>query len=81
MQLFSLKNGEISPIFSLGNLHTFVRLEGNISAEFNDELHQILIDELFESWVQQQILERLGLFTLPIGVACTWILWTYATQF
>lgn len=64
LQLFSLKQGEISPIFSLGNLHAFVRLEDNISAEFNDDLHQILIDELFETWVQQQISERLGLFEL-----------------
>jgi hypothetical protein len=62
--LFSLGTGEISPIFTLDNLHVFVRLEDSISAELNDGLTQILIDELFETWVQQQISMRLGLFQL-----------------
>jgi hypothetical protein len=54
----------MSPIFNLANLHTFVRLEGYISAELNDRLNNILIDELFETWVQQQISSRLGLFEI-----------------
>jgi hypothetical protein len=41
-----------------------VRLEGYISAELNDHLNNILIDELFETWVQQQISSRLGLFEI-----------------
>jgi hypothetical protein len=62
--LKNLRAGEISPIFELDNLHVFVRLEDAISAELNEGLTQILIDELFETWVQQEISTKLGLFEL-----------------
>ncbi len=62
--IVNLKSGEISPIFRLENLYVFVRLEGYISAALDDELNNTLIDELFETWVQQKISERLGLFEL-----------------
>jgi hypothetical protein len=62
--LVSLQPGELSPIFSLDNLHVFVRLEGYISTDLNDSLTQTLIDELFETWVQQEISGKLGLFEL-----------------
>jgi PPIC-type PPIASE domain len=62
--LASLQSGELSTIFVVDNLHTFVRLEGHISAELSDDLNRILIDELFETWVQKQISTRLGLFEL-----------------
>ena len=67
-QLCSLQKGEISPIFSLSNLYTFVRLDRYILADLNDSLQQILIDELFELWVQKQISDRLGLFEIEDGV-------------
>ncbi len=67
-QLRTLQEGEISPIFSLSNLYTFVRLDRYILADLNDSLHQILIDELFEIWVQKQISTRLGLFEIEDGV-------------
>ncbi|MCY7368040.1 MAG: peptidylprolyl isomerase [Chamaesiphon sp.] len=60
--LASLRPSEMSIVFTLDNLYVFVRLEGYISAELNDELNQLLIDELFETWMQQQISTRLGLF-------------------
>ena len=60
--LASLRPGEMSTIFTLDNLYVFIRLEGCISAELNDDLDQILIDELFEAWIQQQISTRLGSF-------------------
>lgn len=62
--LINLQPGELSPIFRLENLYVFIRLEGYISAELNDNLNSILIDELFEAWVQEQISVRLGLFEL-----------------
>ena len=60
--LASLRPSEMSSIFTLDNLYVFIRLEGYISAELSDELNQILIDELFEAWIQQQISTRLGSF-------------------
>ena len=66
--LGQLRSGELSPIFLLDNLYVFIRSEGYISAELNDNLNNILIDELFETWVQEQISTRLGLFELADGV-------------
>ena len=66
--LGKLRSGELSPIFALDNLYVFIRSEGYVSAELNDNLNNILIDELFESWVQEQISTRLGLFELADGV-------------
>jgi PPIC-type PPIASE domain len=62
--LTNLKSGELSPILAFDNLYIFIRSEGYISAELNDDLNNILIDELFEAWVQDQISTRLGLFEL-----------------
>ncbi len=66
--LIGLKSGELSPILSIDNLYVFIRSEGYISAELNDNLNNILIDELFEIWVQEQISTRLGLFELEDAV-------------
>lgn len=66
--LMGLKSGELSPILKIESLYIFIRSEGYISAELNDELNNILIDELFETWVQEQISTRLGLFELEDAV-------------
>lgn len=66
--LIGLKSGELSPILAIENLYVFIRSEGYISAELNDELNSILIDELFETWVQEQVSTRLGLFELEDAV-------------
>ena len=66
--LVNLRAGELSPILLLNKLYIFVRLEGYIFTELNDSLNDILIDELFETWVQEQISIRLGLFELVDSV-------------
>ena len=66
--LSGLRPSEISSVFTLDNLYVFVRLEGCISAELNDQLNQVLIDELFETWMQQQVSTRLGLFEVGASV-------------
>ncbi len=68
LHLHHLKPGQVSPIFTLDNLYTFVRLDSYICAELNDYLRQILLDELFEVWVQKQISIRLGLFEVEVEV-------------
>ncbi|WP_310485861.1 peptidylprolyl isomerase [Chamaesiphon sp. VAR_48_metabat_403] len=68
MYLLSLKKDEISPIFTLDNLHTFLRLERYILAELDDNLNRVLLDELFDNWIQQQISTRLGLFAVEDSV-------------
>ena len=59
-QLLLLKPGEISPLFVIDNFYVFVRLEQVVPAQFNDELCQILLDELFEQWLQSKIVSEIG---------------------
>lgn len=59
-QLLLLKPGEISPLFVIDNFYIFVRLEQVVPAQFDDELRQILLDELFEQWLQAKIVGEIG---------------------
>jgi parvulin-like peptidyl-prolyl isomerase len=59
-QLLLLKPGEISPLFTIDNFYIFVRLEQIVPAQFDDELRQILLDELFEQWLQAKIVSEIG---------------------
>jgi parvulin-like peptidyl-prolyl isomerase len=59
-QLLLLKPGEISPLFVIDNFYIFVRLEQVVPAQFDDELRQILLDELFEQWLQSKIVSEIG---------------------
>jgi parvulin-like peptidyl-prolyl isomerase len=59
-QLLLLKQGEISPLFTIDNFYIFVRLEQIVPAQFDDELRQILLDELFEQWLQAKIVSEIG---------------------
>jgi parvulin-like peptidyl-prolyl isomerase len=59
-QLLLLKPGEISPLFTIDNFYIFVRLEQVVPAQFDDELRQILLDELFEQWLHSKIVSEIG---------------------
>jgi parvulin-like peptidyl-prolyl isomerase len=59
-QLLLLKPGEISPLFTIDNFYIFVRLEQVVPAQFDDELRQVLLDELFEQWLQAKIVGEIG---------------------
>ncbi len=59
-QLLLLKPGEISPLFTINNFYIFVRLEQVVPAQFDDQLRQILLDELFEQWLQAKIVSEIG---------------------
>ena len=59
-QLLLLKPGEISPLFTIDNFYIFVRLEQVVPAQFDDQLRQILLDELFEQWLQSKIVSEIG---------------------
>ncbi len=61
VRIVQLEPGEISPLFPLGNTYTFVRLEELVPAQFDDDLRQFLIDELFEEWLQERINREIGL--------------------
>lgn len=49
--------GEISPLLYLEKIFIIVRLEKFFPAQLNKEIHQELLQELFEKWLQEQILQ------------------------
>ena len=59
-QLLLLKPGEISPLFVIDNFYVFTRLEQVVPAQFDEELRQMLLDELFEQWLQSKIVSEIG---------------------
>lgn len=59
-RVLCLNPGEISPLFTIDNFYLFVRLEQIIPAQFDDQLRQVLLDELFEQWLQAQIASKIG---------------------
>jgi hypothetical protein len=62
--LSSLKSGELSPLFKLDNFHVFVRLEQWVPARFDEDIKAQLIEELFEQWLQAEIVNRISTLTV-----------------
>jgi hypothetical protein len=58
--LMKLEPGGLSPLFQLGNQYGFIRLEDWIPAKLDENMHQLLLDELFETWIREQIMVELG---------------------
>lgn len=53
--LQQLAPGELSSLFRLDGCYGFIRLNDVIPPQLDENMHQILLDELFESWIQAQI--------------------------
>jgi parvulin-like peptidyl-prolyl isomerase len=58
--LKQLKPGELSTLFQLDRFYGFVRLNDLIKPELDETLHQSLLDELFENWIQTQLATEIG---------------------
>jgi PPIC-type PPIASE domain len=63
-QIGLLQPGQVSPLFIINNAYIFVQLEETLPAQFDDNLRQSLLDELFEKWLQAQISSEIGLISL-----------------
>jgi PPIC-type PPIASE domain len=59
-RLSVLNLGELSPLFVIENFYTFLLLEEFIPAPFDRHLRQLLLDELFERWLQGEVADRIG---------------------
>jgi parvulin-like peptidyl-prolyl isomerase len=59
-QLLLLQPGQISPLFTIDNFYMFARLESVVPAQFDADLRQSLLDELFEQWLQAKIVSEIG---------------------
>lgn len=55
-----LAPGELSPLFRLDNCYGFIRLNEATPPQLDENMHQVLLDELFESWIQEQITTEIG---------------------
>jgi hypothetical protein len=60
-QLLLLKPGQLSPLFILNQSYLFLRLEAIYSTPLDPQLSQFLLDEMFESWIQQLVAKEIGL--------------------
>lgn len=58
--LTGLQPKQLSPIFQVGEHYLFLRLDRSLPAQLNPQIEQQLLDELFDEWLQQEILERIG---------------------
>jgi parvulin-like peptidyl-prolyl isomerase len=50
-----MEPGELSPLFEMDNYYTVFRLDEWEAAQLDDRMHQFLVDELFNSWLETQI--------------------------
>jgi parvulin-like peptidyl-prolyl isomerase len=53
--LSQLTPGGLSPLFQLGHYYGFIRLNQIISPQLDENLAQVLLDELFDHWLQTQL--------------------------
>jgi parvulin-like peptidyl-prolyl isomerase len=59
--LTGLKPQQLSPIFQLESNYVFLRLECWLPVKFDRQIQQHFLDELFEQWLEQQVVDRIGL--------------------
>lgn len=53
--LSQLKPGGLSPLFQLGRYYGFIRLNQLVLPQLDQHLFQVLLDELFDNWIQTQL--------------------------
>ncbi len=58
--LSKLQPGELSTLFQLDRFYGFIRLNDSIEPILDENMHQSLLDELFENWIQTQIAAEIG---------------------
>jgi parvulin-like peptidyl-prolyl isomerase len=63
-KLMGLRPGGLSTPIRHQDQWMFVKLEGWIPARFSDRTQQVLLNELFETWLQEQIAQQLPLLRL-----------------
>jgi parvulin-like peptidyl-prolyl isomerase len=68
--LQQLSPGQLSPLFQIERNYGFIRLNELTPPQLDESMHQVLLDELFESWIQAQIANgEISLQTEPTASA------------
>jgi parvulin-like peptidyl-prolyl isomerase len=60
-----LQPGGISTPINFQNQWMFVKLESWLPAQFSDRTKQVLLNELFETWLREQIAQQLTQVAIP----------------
>ncbi len=58
--LIGLKPQQLSPIFKLDEHYIFLRLDRSLPASYTPDLEEKLLDEIFDEWLQERIIDRIG---------------------
>ncbi len=66
--LIGLKPQQLSPIFQLDSNYVFLRLECWLPARFDRQIKKHFLNEFFEQWLEQQIVDRIGLVVSGVDV-------------
>jgi PPIC-type PPIASE domain len=53
--LLQLTAGGLSPLFQVDNYYGFIRLNQLVSPQLDQSIYQLLLDELFDNWIQTQL--------------------------
>jgi parvulin-like peptidyl-prolyl isomerase len=53
--LYQLSPGALSPLFQLNGSYGFIRLNQLVSPKLDEQLAQVLLDQLFDNWIQSQL--------------------------
>jgi PPIC-type PPIASE domain len=65
--LIGLQPKQLSPIFQVDEHYLFLRLDRSLPVQFNPQIEQQLLDELFDQWLQSKILDRIGKASVVIS--------------
>ncbi len=63
--LSQLTPGGLSPLFQLGHYYGFIRLNQILSSQLDESLSQVLLDQLFDNWIQTQLSQSPSLALAP----------------
>ncbi len=58
--LTKLIPGQLSPLFKLDRYYGFIRLDRWIPTVLDEHTHQVLLDELFDCWIEEHIAIEVG---------------------
>jgi parvulin-like peptidyl-prolyl isomerase len=65
-----LKPGELSSLIQIDRYYGFIRLNTLTPSQLDEQMHQILLDELFDRWIQTQFAAEFGANAeISLGVA------------
>jgi parvulin-like peptidyl-prolyl isomerase len=63
--LSQLTPGGLSPLFQLNQSYGFIRLNQLVSPQLDEHMYQVMLDELFDNWIETQLPQSPSLALAP----------------